>query len=214
MSGWHFARVCNGDQLAVLSVIPVSFPAALHIAVGFAVRCLAGKSEQPIWGAGYSRVCYGRDRAVPAQRQPASHYRWITIALIAAILWKGAIADITFLCRKRNHLFPAVYRHGDHVLGICGIEAFTHLSLEFKNPERDFPRALIIGLMLAGTIYWACTAVVLHFWRLYDKIGNSLRYRLLLFISSVSVRVVGSLHYWLPHLLCQPECVCFRVLRV
>ncbi|WP_366538948.1 amino acid permease, partial [Salmonella enterica] len=55
--------------------------------------------------------------------------------------------------------------------GFVGIEAFTHLSSEFKNPERDFPRALIIGLMLAGAIYWACTAVVLHFGVYSDKIA-------------------------------------------
>ncbi|MZP28079.1 amino acid permease, partial [Escherichia coli] len=33
----------------------------------------------------------------------------------------------------------------------------------FKQPERDFPRALMIGLLLAGTVYWACTVLVLHF---------------------------------------------------
>ena len=48
-----------------------------------------------------------------------------------------------------------------------GLEAFAHLASEFKHPERDFPRALMIGLMLAGSVYWACTVVVLHFdlWR-------------------------------------------------
>ena len=44
-----------------------------------------------------------------------------------------------------------------------GLEAFAHLASEFKQPERDFPRALMIGLLLAGTVYWACTVLVLHF---------------------------------------------------
>ena len=44
-----------------------------------------------------------------------------------------------------------------------GLEAFAHLASEFKNPERDFPRALMIGLLLAGLVYWGCTVVVLHF---------------------------------------------------
>ncbi len=40
-----------------------------------------------------------------------------------------------------------------------------------------------------GTIYWACTAVVLHFGVYSDKDKRQQpRYRLLLFISSVSVR--------------------------
>ncbi len=41
-----------------------------------------------------------------------------------------------------------------------GLEAFAHLASEFKNPERDFPRALMIGLLLAGLVYWGCTVVV------------------------------------------------------
>lgn len=44
-----------------------------------------------------------------------------------------------------------------------GLEAFAHLASEFKQTERDFPRALMIGLLLAGTVYWACTVLVLHF---------------------------------------------------
>ncbi|SUH18265.1 transporter [Salmonella enterica subsp. enterica] len=46
----------------------------------------------------------------------------LIIALIAAILWKGAIkpADITFPAANEITFFPAVYRPGDHVLGICG----------------------------------------------------------------------------------------------
>lgn len=44
-----------------------------------------------------------------------------------------------------------------------GLEAFAHLASEFKHPERDFPRALMIGLLLAGSVYWACTVLVLHF---------------------------------------------------
>ncbi|MNZ39330.1 Inner membrane protein YjeH [compost metagenome] len=43
------------------------------------------------------------------------------------------------------------------------LEAFGHLASEFKQPELDFPRALMIGLLLAGTVYWACTVLVLHF---------------------------------------------------
>lgn len=43
-----------------------------------------------------------------------------------------------------------------------GLEAFAHLSTEFRNPERDFPRALMIGMLIAGIVYWGCTAVILQ----------------------------------------------------
>ncbi|MDI4702965.1 hypothetical protein MJI37_35870, partial [Salmonella enterica subsp. enterica serovar Cerro] len=44
-------------------------------------------------------------------------------------------------------------------------------SIEEFRQVCDFPRALIIGLMLAGAIYWTCTAVVLHFGVYSDKIA-------------------------------------------
>ncbi len=125
------------------------------------------------------------------QRQPAAIIAGLIIALIAAILWKARLnLRISPSPAAEEITFPAVYRHGgDHVLGICGGEAFTHLSSEFKNPERiDFPRALIIGLMWPRRIYWACTAVVLHFGVYSDKIAATTSLRLLLFISSVSGR--------------------------
>jgi amino acid efflux transporter len=34
---------------------------------------------------------------------------------------------------------------------------------EFKNPERDFPLALLFGVLLAGLVYWACSVAVLSF---------------------------------------------------
>jgi amino acid efflux transporter len=44
-----------------------------------------------------------------------------------------------------------------------GIEAFTHLGEEFRRPERDFPLALLLGVLLAGLVYWACSVAVLTF---------------------------------------------------
>jgi len=44
-----------------------------------------------------------------------------------------------------------------------GIEAFTHLGEEFRRPARDFPLALLGGVLLAGLVYWACSVAVLSF---------------------------------------------------
>ncbi len=66
-----------------------------------------------------------------------------------------------------------MYRHGDHVLGICEGEAFTHLSSEFKNPERiDFSER-IDHWPDAGRLHLLDrnTAVVLHFGVYSDKIA-------------------------------------------
>ncbi|EGO8359602.1 hypothetical protein EYW98_08925 [Escherichia coli] len=40
------------------------------------------------------------------------------------------------------------------------IYAVAHLASEFKNPERDFPRALMIGLLLAVTGRLLCVLLL------------------------------------------------------
>lgn len=89
----------------------------------------------------------------------------LIVALVAAVWWAGniTIKDIPFPAATNidhSQLFAALA-----VMFWCfvGLEAFAHLASEFKQPERDFPRALMIGLLLAGTVYWACTVLVLHF---------------------------------------------------
>mgnify|MGYP000922943187 CR=1 FL=1 len=42
-----------------------------------------------------------------------------------------------------------------------GIEALSHYSEEFADPDRDFGRALNIGVLLVGAIYLLCTYLVL-----------------------------------------------------
>ncbi len=44
-----------------------------------------------------------------------------------------------------------------------GVEALAHVSSEFRNPHRDFPLALIIGVILVGLIYCLGTWLVLSF---------------------------------------------------
>ncbi len=94
------ARVCNGYQLAALSVIPVSFPAAFAYCGGFAVRCFwLAKRTVLIWGVGNLGLNHGLAIACASLPAPtrAIIIAGLIVALIAAILWKGAIkpADIT-----------------------------------------------------------------------------------------------------------------------
>jgi amino acid efflux transporter len=42
-----------------------------------------------------------------------------------------------------------------------GVEAMTHLASEFKNPKRDLLPAMLIGTIIVGVVYLACTALLL-----------------------------------------------------
>lgn len=42
-----------------------------------------------------------------------------------------------------------------------GVEAMTHLADDFKHPEKDMLPAMMIGVVLVGVIYLACTLLLL-----------------------------------------------------
>ena len=85
------------------------------------------------------------------------------IATIALIWWVGELpASSQPLLPPIQGSWPLL----PAALGVMfwcfvGIEAFTHMGEEFKNPERDFPLALLFGVLLAGLVYWACSVAVL-----------------------------------------------------
>lgn len=169
----HFVGMAFGPRLErvtgwlFLSVIPVGLPAALHIATGFAQALFGWHDEQLLFAelGTLAIVWWVGSRGASSSANLQTLVAVLIVALIAAIWWAGdihvseipfpAVADV-----DHSQLFAAL-----SVMFWCfvGLEAFAHLASEFKQPERDFPRALMIGLLLAGTVYWACTVLVLHF---------------------------------------------------
>ena len=162
--GTHLERVTGW---LFLSVIPVGLPAALHIATGFGQALFGWHDEQLLLAelGTLAIVWWVGSRGASSSANLQTLVAVMIVALIAAIWWAGdiAVAEIPFppiADVDHSQLFAAL-----SVMFWCfvGLEAFAHLASEFKQPERDFPRALMIGLILAGTVYWACTVLVLHF---------------------------------------------------
>lgn len=169
----HFVGMAFGPRLErvtgwlFLSVIPVGLPAALHIATGFG-QALFGWHDEALLLAELGTlaiVWWVGSRGASSSANLQTIVAVLIVALIAAIWWAGDIRveeipfpTITDIDHAR--LFAAL-----SVMFWCfvGLEAFAHLASEFKHPERDFPRALMIGLLVAGTVYWTCTVLVLHF---------------------------------------------------
>ena len=169
----HFVDMAFGPRLArvtgwlFLSVIPVGLPAALHIATGFGQALFGWHDTQLLLAelGTLAIVWWVGSRGASSSANLQTLVAVMIVALIVAIWWRGGInpAQIPFPEPKdvdTSQLFAAL-----SVMFWCfvGLEAFAHLASEFKRPERDFPRALMIGLVLAGTVYWGCTVVVLHF---------------------------------------------------
>ncbi|MEP9008012.1 L-methionine/branched-chain amino acid transporter [Enterobacter bugandensis] len=169
----HFVGMAFGPRMErvtgwlFLSVIPVGLPAALHIATGFGQALFGWHEEQLLLAelGTLAIVWWVGSRGASSSANLQTLVAALIVVLIVAIWFAGniTVADIPFPAINdidHSQLFAAL-----SVMFWCfvGLEAFAHLASEFKQPERDFPRALMIGLLLAGTVYWACTVLVLHF---------------------------------------------------
>ena len=169
----HFVGMAFGSRLErvtgwlFLSVIPVGLPAALHIAAGFGQAMFGWHDGQLLLAelGTLALVWYIGSRGASSSANLQTVIAGLIVALIVAIWWVGDLkpSEIPFPAVSEIEL-PGLFA-ALSVMFWCfvGLEAFAHLASEFKNPERDFPRALMIGLLLAGSVYWACTVVVLHF---------------------------------------------------
>lgn len=169
----HFVGLAFGPRMAkvtawlFLSVIPVGLPAALQIAAGFWQATFGWDANGlllvqiatlvVIWLLG--------TRSAGSSANIQTLIAILVIALVGAIWWQGGIAPSQIPWPAVSDISPPNMFHALAVMFWCfvGLEAFAHLATEFRHPERDFPRALMLGLLVAGAVYWGCTVAVLHF---------------------------------------------------
>ena len=150
-----------------LAVLPVGLPAALNIASGFwqAVVDLSRGQALAIQLATLGAILLLGQRPAKASGLIQGAIAMAIIGTIALIWWVGdlPISSQPLLPPIQGswHLLPAAL--GVMFWCFVGIEAFTHMGEEFKHPERDFPLALLFGVLLAGLVYWACSVAVLSF---------------------------------------------------
>jgi len=169
----HFVGTAFGPHMArvtgwlFLSVIPVGLPAALHIAAGFWQAAFGWSSTNlllvqlgtlfAIWFLG--------TRSAGSSANIQTLIAFLVVGLVVAIWWKGGITLSQIPLPKVADVSPSSMFDALAVMFWCfvGLEAFAHLATEFRHPERDFPRALLIGMLVAGAVYWGCTVAVLKF---------------------------------------------------
>lgn len=155
------------SALLFLAVLPVGLPAALNIASGFwqALFDLSQNQALIIQLATLAAILVLGQRPAKASGLLQGAIAVGVISTIALIWWVGDLPTssqpLLPPISGSWHLLPAAL--GVMFWCFVGIEAFTHMGEEFKNPERDFPLALLFGVLLAGLVYWACSVAVLSF---------------------------------------------------
>ncbi|MDC5805970.1 L-methionine/branched-chain amino acid transporter [Vibrio europaeus] len=148
-----------------LSVVPVGVPAAIALAAGFLQQLMPESINSPLFAQLLTvALLIGVNLAGAKSSGRLQTVVALSIfALIAAFWWKGGFSsqDLILPPLSGDNLWSVGLALGVMFWCFVGIEAFAHMGEEFKNPQRDFPIAIVIGCFIAGATYWVCSIIVL-----------------------------------------------------
>ena len=147
------------------SVVPVAIPAGSTLAGGFAQQLLPAPLNTPLVAQFFTVMLL----LVVNLMGSKSSGRLQTVialsifALVTVFVWKAeiTIADIAIPRLSSDSMWSIGAALAVMFWCFVGIEAFAHMGEEFKNPQRDFPIAIVVGCFVAGLVYWACSVVIL-----------------------------------------------------
>lgn len=160
-----------------LAVLPVGLPAALTIAAGF-WHALFELGELTLWAIQLLTLLGVLLLGLRGARSSGNLQLLIALAIVGLTLlialkgeigWRDAASPL-----PGSEEWPAMAT-ALAVMFWCfvGLEAFAHMGEEFKSPERDYPLALLGGVLLAGLIYWIHSLVVLKYGLYGDEAKNA-----------------------------------------
>ncbi|MFC3914760.1 L-methionine/branched-chain amino acid transporter [Pseudaeromonas sharmana] len=148
-----------------LAVLPVGLPAALNMAAGFWHAVLPLTTTGQWW---IQIATLGGVLVIGCRGAGASGRVQMAIALLIMLVTLLIIFSSSL--RMDDLVAPRPVagnwlKVGDAlaVMFWCfvGLEAFAHMGEEFHRPDRDYPLALLLGVVLAGAIYYLHSVVVL-----------------------------------------------------
>lgn len=150
-----------------LAVLPVGLPAALSMAAGF-WHALFEMNTFTLWLVQLATLLGVYLLGLRGARSSGNLQLLIALAILALTLLVWFKGDLAISDGVRALPTQAEWPAMSTALAVMfwcyvGLEAFAHLGEEFKRPERDYPLALLGGVLLAGVIYWANSVAVLKF---------------------------------------------------
>ncbi len=150
-----------------LSVIPVGIPAAVSLASGFLQQLLPSAFTTPV--ISYSLTILLLLMVNLLGSKSSGQIQTIIalgiFSLVISLWYKGniEISNLTIPSMTNGSVNQISSALGVMFWCFVGIEAFAHMGEEFKNPQQDFPVAIVIGCLIAGVTYWATTVIILKF---------------------------------------------------
>ncbi|WP_339387085.1 L-methionine/branched-chain amino acid transporter [Vibrio caribbeanicus] len=148
-----------------ISVTPVGVPPAIALASSFLQQVLPEPLSVSLLAQfiTISLLVIVNLRGAQSSGRLQSFIALGILTLIISFWWKGGITT-------NDLVLPSLSAENLPSIGVAlavmfwcfvGIEAFAHMGEEFKNPQRDFPIAIVAGCFLAGAVYWVGSVVIL-----------------------------------------------------
>jgi amino acid efflux transporter len=160
-----------------LAVLPVGLPAALTIAAGF-WHALFELGELTLWAIQLLTLLGVLLLGLRGARSSGNLQLLIALAIVGLTLLIALKGEIGWRDAAQPLPTAAEWPAMATALAVMfwcfvGLEAFAHMGEEFKNPGRDYPLALLGGVLLAGLIYWIHSLVVLKYGLYGDEATNA-----------------------------------------
>ncbi|WP_429083023.1 L-methionine/branched-chain amino acid transporter [Aeromonas bivalvium] len=160
-----------------LAVLPVGLPAALTIAAGF-WHALFELGELTLWAIQLLTLLGVLLLGLRGARSSGNLQLLIALAIVGLTLLIAIKGEIRWQDAATPLPAPGQWPAMATALAVMfwcfvGLEAFAHMGEEFRNPERDYPLALLGGVLLAGLIYWVHSLVVLKYGLYGDEATNA-----------------------------------------
>lgn len=146
--------------LMFLCVVPLGAPAALMLTFEFFKPLINLSPNQALFGQLAAFVLlfvanwWGLQLSGRVQLALIIAIVAVVVLLLVAFAVEPIQADPTISAGTSAGMLSAM---GLAIWSFLGIEAITHLSAEFRDPKRDFVPAVLVGTVLVGLIYLACT---------------------------------------------------------
>ncbi len=158
-----------------IAVLPVGLPAALVMATGFwqSIFSLSSGEQLAVQLGSLAAIWLLGLGGAKLSGNVQGLIAIFIIGLILSLSWQANIQPLDY--QLPTSFSAAKIAPALAVMFWCfvGIEAFTHMGEEFRKPQRDFPIALLLGVLIAGTVYWATSVLVLKYASYGDQHANT-----------------------------------------
>jgi len=150
-----------------LFIVPLGAPAALIMTYQFVDAIFQLPQDSALWvQLGFIVLLFilnfrGIQLSAALQLGLTFCISVVVASMFVAMGWQSASLEPELVDSANSGAGFILTAAGLAFWSFLGIEAMSHLSGDFKRPERDLVPAIMIGTILVGFIYLACTYLVI-----------------------------------------------------